>query len=490
MRTATKTQLQLGELEIANIHIDPRSRDDIPQLLKGLQYLYSDDKLREAIFQILEKLTPPKVSTELGRPGMMWWKILVMGSLRLNLNCDYDRLQELVNHHNTIRQMLGHGFTDDDKTYSLQTLKDNVQLFTPEILDEINQVVVGAGLKLKKKGSLAARCDSFVVKTDVHYPTDINLLFDAMRKILALTADYAQMNKLSGWRQSNFNIRQIKRAYRAVQQMKRSSSKDEAKQQKQQQAIIHAHQDYSELARQFMVKSQTTLAANVADINLASAVKALEIQAFIDHAERQIDQIERRIIRGKKIPHDEKVFSLFQPHTEWINKGKAGVPVELGLRVCLVEETEGYILHHHVMQKETDNQIAIDIISEAQARYPTLTACSFDKGFHSPENQIELAKKLDQLVLPKKGRCNQQEKAVESREAFKAARRKHSAVESGINALEVHGLDKCLDHGITGYRRYIALAIVARNIQKLGSELIKKTRKQEKRRRDSKKRAA
>jgi len=210
------------------------------------------------------------------------------------------------------------------------------------------------------------------------------------------------MNTLSGWRQSKFNIRQIKRAYRAVQQMKRSSSKDEAKKQKQQQAIIHAHQEYIELARQFMVKSQITLAADVADINLASVVKALEIQAFIDHAERQIDQIERRIIRGKKIPHDEKVFSLFQPHTEWINKGKAGVPVELGLRVCLVEETEGYILHHRVMQKEADNQIAIDIISEAQVRYPTLTACSFDKGFHSPENQIELAKKLDQLVSQKR----------------------------------------------------------------------------------------
>lgn len=490
MRTATKTQLQLGELDIANIHIDPRSRDDIPQLLRGLQYLYSDDKLREAIFQILEKLTPQKVSTELGRPGMTWWKILVMGTLRLNLNCDYDRLQELVNHHNTIRQMLGHGFTDDDKTYSLQTLKDNVQLFTPEILDEINQVVVGAGLKLKKKDSLAARCDSFVVKTDVHYPTDINLLFDAMRKTLTLTADYAQMNTLGGWRQSKFNIRQIKRAYRAAQQMKRSSSKDEAKKQKQQKAIIQAHQDYIELARQFMVKSQATLATDIGDINLASVVKSLEIQAFIGHAERQIDHIERRIIQGKKIPHDEKVFSLFQPHTEWINKGKAGVPVELGLRVCILEDTLGYILHHRVMQKEADNQIAIDIIGEAQARYPMLTACSFDKGFHSPENQRALAKKLDQVTLPKKGRRNQQEQAVEFSDAFKAAKRKHSAVESGINALEVHGLDKCLDHGITGFRRYIALAIVARNIQKLGSELIKKTRKQEKRRRDREKRAA
>ena len=87
----------------------------------------------------------------MGRPGIALWKVFVMGSLRLNLNCDYDRLQELVNNHKTIRQMLGYGFTDDDRTYHLQTLKDNVQLFTPEILDEINQVVVQAGHQLKKK---------------------------------------------------------------------------------------------------------------------------------------------------------------------------------------------------------------------------------------------------------------------------------------------------------------------------------------------------
>ena len=151
MRSASKLQMQLGEIDIANIRLDHRSRDDSPQLLRGLQYLYTDKKLRAEIFEILAKLTPKTVTPELGRPGMALWKIFVMGSLRLNLNCDYDRLQELVNNHKTIRQMLGHGFTDDELTYHLQTLKDNVQLFTPEILDEINQVVVQAGHKLKKK---------------------------------------------------------------------------------------------------------------------------------------------------------------------------------------------------------------------------------------------------------------------------------------------------------------------------------------------------
>ena len=93
-------------------------------------------------------------------------------------------------------------------------------------------------------------------------------------------------------------------------------------------------------------------------------------------------------------------------------------------------------------------------------------------------------------MLPKKGRCNKKEKERESSEAFRTNKRKHSAVESGINALEVHGLDTCPDHGITGFKRYIALAVVARNVQKLGSQLINITRKHEKRIRDRDKLAA
>ncbi len=79
------------------------------------------------------------------------------------------------------------------------------------------------------------------------------------------------------------------------------------------------------------------------------------------------------------------------------------------LKVCIVEDTDGYLLHHRVMQQQSDHQIAIDLVAEAQARYPALRVCSFDKGFHSPGNQVELAKRLDRAVLPKKGRCTKTE---------------------------------------------------------------------------------
>jgi len=140
----------------------------------------------------------------------------------------------------------------------------------------------------------------------------------------------------------------------------------------------------------------------------------ISMTAYLNHANRQIDQIRRRVLQGETIPHSEKVFSILQPHTEWISKGNAGVPVELGLRVCVVEDQDRFILHHQVMEKTTDDQIAVALVEQTQARFPALKAMSFDKGFHSPSNLIELKQHLDNVILPKKGRLSEADKARES----------------------------------------------------------------------------
>jgi hypothetical protein len=311
-----------------------------------------------------------------------------------------------------------------------------------------------------------------VAETHVHYPTDINLLWDAVRKVVVLTARLSNEYELTLWRQSKFNLRQLKKDYRKAQKVKHSTSKNQAKQIIQQQAIIQTHQDYLQRAKELVSKAKYTLTLDILK-NPLTPVQIQEIQGFIAHAMRQIEQIDRRVIKGEKIPHAEKVFSIFQEHTEWVSKGKAGVPVELGLKVCVLEDQFGFILHHRVMQNETDDQITVSMVTEAQSRFADLTSCSFDKGFHSVANQQDLKKHLKLVVLPKKGRLNQQEKEHEYSAEFQAARRKHSAVESAINALEVHGLDVCRDHGIEGFKRYVSLAVVARNIQKLGAELRK-----------------
>lgn len=297
---------------------------------------------------------------------------------------------------------------------------------------------------------------------------------------MTLIASMSQKEGLTEWRQSEFNLRQIKKCYRKVQKIKHSTSKDESKQEAQQEAVIEAHEVYLLRAEELILKTKQTLTKCRLSSELAT-LKKIQIKDFIVHAERQIDQIERRVIQGKKIPHEEKVFSLFEGHTEWISKGKAGVPVELGLRVCILEDQHGFILHHRVMEKETDDKIAVSMVTDAQKSFPDLNTCSFDKGFHSRANQIDLKAHLELVVLPKKGRLNQEDKTREYSDDFQVERRQHSAVESGINALEVHGLDKCPDHGIDGFKRYVALAVLARNIQKLGTELRKQERKEEER---------
>lgn len=234
--------------------------------------------------------------------------------------------------------------------------------------------------------------------------------------------------------------------------------------------MIQAYQAYIDQAQCYLDKIQITL-SKLSATTPTEVLQKMEIESYLQHAKRQIDQIERRVIKGEIIPHAEKVFSLFEPHTEWISKGKAGVPVELGVKVCILEDQYQFILHHHVMEKQTDDQIAVAMVTEAKKRFPTLNACSFDKGFHSPANQTELAQQLDQVTLPRKGKLSKERKEVEQSDAFVKARRTHSAVESAINALEVHGLDKCPDHGIEGFKRYVALAIVARNIRRIGDIL-------------------
>jgi hypothetical protein len=315
---------------------------------------------------------------------------------------------------------------------------------------------------------IRGRCDSFVLKTNVHFPTDISLLFDATRVMIRICVKWDKQHALPGWRQHQHNLRQFKNVYRKLQKLKHSTSKNVNIKATKALEIKQAYQDYIDLAEFYLVRVKASILI-LKNAHKISEVLLTDLHTFSLHADRQIDQIKRRAIQDETIPHDEKVFSLFQPHTEWISKGKAGVPVELGLRVCIMEDSHGFILHSQVMQKTTDDKVAVPMVKATKAKFPSFNACSFDKGFHSPANQTDLKALIEQVVLPKKGKLSKANQECEYAPEFKQAKKQHSAVESAINALEVHGLDKCLDHGIDAFERYVGLAVLSRNIQKLGT---------------------
>ena len=270
---------------------------------------------------------------------------------------------------------------------------------------------------------------------------------------------------------------------RAAQNKKHSQAKTEEQKKKNEALIVKAHQEYLDVACHSLIKIRDTIATlkQRGNTRKPDMLKKLEIEGFMQHAIRQIDQTKRRVILGENIPHAEKVFSIFEPHTEWISKGKAGVPVELGVKVCILEDQHQFILRHQVMEKKTDDQVAVSMVADAKMRFQNLNACSIAKGFHTPENQIALREQLEQGVLPKKASYRNRPRLAAQTEAFLKARHAHSAVESAINALEVHGLDMCPDHGIDGFKRYVALAVVARNIHRIGDILWKQEKLREQR---------
>jgi hypothetical protein len=281
---------------------------------------------------------------------------------------------------------------------------------------------------------------------------------------MELTEELCMAYGISGWRQAQYNIRQIKNTYWKVYRAKRITSKDA------EQRIKEAHSYYVKRVEFYLNRVKESLCELSRQLlSLEDMVRMEEIERFICHAERQIDQIKRRVLMGEKIPHNEKVFSLFEPHTEWICKGKLGTPVELGVRVCIMEDRDQFILYHRTMSKETDEKITLLMTQETKKRYPNFESVSYDRGFYSGQNRESLAQELTSFALPKRGKLSANDKIIQSSDAYLEARYKHAAVESAINALDVHGLDRCSDHGIKGLKRYVALAIVARNIQRLGA---------------------
>ena len=464
MRKLRNRQLERGEIRIEDIKLNRKSRDDVPALLFGLQYLYSQKALRDRLFAIMNEYIRPGVSKKVGRPGMAMWNILVMGVVKQGLGCNFDQLHELVNEHKTIRKFLGH-VSDDDYQYHYQTLVDNVSLLTPKLLGKVSLLIVQAGHKVvgKKPGApLRGRCDSFVVETNVHYPTDVRLLWDAIRCMLRCAGRAASTHDVSGFRQWVHLQESFKKRFNKVRRAKRASPKH-----------IKA---YLKACAELIGRVEALLVELVAKGE--PRWKINKIAYFLKHAVQQINQIDRRLLKGETIPHNEKVFSIFEPHTRWISKGKAGRPVELGVPVCIIECQYRFILHYEIMWEGSDVDFAVPMVVTTKELFPDFCAASFDRGFHSQANRARLDEQLVDNVLPKKGYLSKADQEREQGETFAAMRRQHPAVESAINNLEHRGLDRVRSKGSEGFARTVALAVVSLNVHRLGRLLRQQARDQ------------
>jgi len=312
---------------------------------------------------------------------------------------------------------------------------------------------------------LYLKTDSFVVESNVHFPTDYNLLWDSARKCLDVAGKF--LNKypeVPGWRKIRDWHNQMKSMMRTVG--KTSSSGGKGKEQRVKQAT-HAYLRKAQALLDKLEVSKTSFPIT----DGADLVIMLELERFMELMNKHVDLLERRVIKGEEIPHEEKIFSIFEEYTEWITKGKLRPNVELGKKVAITTDQYNLIVDYRVMDHQSDSGIVKPLAECLISTFP-VKSWSFDKGFWHKENKELLKEHVEKVIMPKKGKCNKQEQAEEGQRYFKLLRNKHSAVESNINELECRGLDRCPDRGYPNFKRYIGLAVAAYNLRRIGQKLI------------------
>ncbi|NIW00271.1 ISNCY family transposase [Candidatus Saccharibacteria bacterium] len=445
--------------------------------MRTLQYIYTTPELNKKVFDILEEKITLDINPATGRPGMTLWEILVFGAIRLAREADYDHIHFVANFNGLIRQLVGisdFGKNEDDKkVYPLQTLKDNIGLLDEETLDKINEIVVKCGHSLKKKDEkLNVKIDTYVLETNVHFPTDINLLWDAGRKCIELIAHIIKDSKdACGWRKHRVWRKRLKAAYHKAAKRTVGAGRRTTK-------GLQAATEYLSIAEDLSNKIKKTrdMLNALASKKVAKINRLCELDYYEEHLDKHIELVRRRLILGQTIPHEEKVFSLFEPHTQWIKKGKAGNKVELGLPLAVASDQYGFLLSHRIMIKEQDVDIAIPFTEALVKKYDNIGSISFDKGCWSPTNHDAISEIVPLAIMPKKGKLNQEEHEREHAREFKALRNAHAAVESDINCLEHHGLNRCPDKGLPNFKRYTAFGILAYNLHRLGNILLEQER--------------
>lgn len=468
MRKAFSEQGRLDCRPVAAVALNLNCRDEIIPVLRALQQIYSRPDLRDSILELMAADVNRDARDDVGREGMDYWQILVLAAVRLGCNLDYDKLQDLAEQHRALRQIMGLGDWDERSDFGWRRIRDNVCLLQPATIEKISHLVVAEGHALAPEAVKRVRVDSFVMETNIHWPSESTLICDGLRKLVPWCVSLAKALGVGGWRQAAHLFRQVKgRSQRIARIAARKGPKYLERLKSEYRELLKVSGKLTSRVSQLLTAAKAS--------SLAASERVQQIRVFLERTEQVRDTARRRVLQGEQVPNADKLFSLFEPHTQLYKRGKAGQPVQFGRLALLYEDGAGFITHWYLLEREEqDRDVVVPQTRRVQERLQgAIEEASFDRGFHSPENQCELAKIIARPCLPKPGAKQAAAQAAEATVSFRAARQRHPGVESAIGALQAgNGLERSRDRSELGCARYLALGILGRNLHTLGKLLI------------------
>jgi len=317
--------------------------------------------------------------------------------------------------------------------------------------------VLGKYARVEKKISgESLRVDSTVYETNVHYPTDSSLLWDGFRVLSRVLGVIQQEHRELGLAH-RYHTRKIKKLAQSIARNAKSTSKS---------------------TRRMVKRWYRTLIERVGWIvGISKAVRALagpyifetfELEHYEKLVERVIDQARRRVFEGEAVPADEKLYSLFEEHTELLIRGKAGKPVEFGHKIVIAQTGEKFITHYQALPKRQEDTELLPATLEAHRKLfgtgPSVLAA--DKGFYEDGEQLAaLEDEIETVSICKKGRLTEAQHAREHTDEFQDGQRFRSGIEGSISVLKrAFRLKRCLFKGFKHFAASVGCAVFCHNI--------------------------
>ncbi len=467
MTRLAEPQISFADLEFLTQGID------LDPILKGIShFLDHHPKIVKLVGKDLERGVK---KPDMGRCGITAPQVLRSLILMRVKNWDYRELRERIADGYTLRQFA--------RFYSQRVPKHDAfnRAFIklqPATLRAINDLIVAAAVELGVEDGKKLRVDTTVSETDIHYPTDSTLLWDIVRVITRLIGRLGEVVPKGIVSFTN----RTRAARRRMQEIERMTARQRHDRQRgKYRDLIRVTEQVVRNARRVLEKTQDPCALDPMDDIVIG-----ELRRKIDHygelGDRVIDQARRRVLEGAQVPNDEKIYSIFETHTDLIQRGKVTKPIEFGHKIFLAESARGLITQYCVLEGNPADQTHVKPSVERHKKsfgfVPHLY--SSDRGFFSQDNIVQCQGAGVKLVcIPQRGgKKTSQREAFEKSPAFKKGQRFRAGIEGRISVLfRGRGMKRCLTEGPQRFEVLIGAAVLANNLMAIAYRLNEKQKR-------------
>jgi len=363
------------------------------------------------------------------------------------------------------------------------TLLRWAQTLQPETLHRLNDRAAKLAAEARVTRGRKLRVDGTVVETTIHHPTDSGLLGDGVRVLTRLIkraqplVGAALADRRDAFRDRS---RTMRRALRALHRLvRRTGETVEAEQRQLYARLIQTTEQVVEQAQQVRAALATRrLRSGASEQDRLQRLRQA-VERFVPLVEQVIRQARARVLEGGKIPAQEKIVSLFEPHTRILQRRKTGVPIEFGRHVVLDEVEGGLVTRYHLLpagaSEHGELPTAVAHHQQVFGHPPDLVAG--DRGFHLPPVQAATLQQagVKHMIVPWQGPASAERLALEHSRAWRRRYRWRAGIEGRIHSLRRdYGLKRCRDHGEVGMERCVGWGILASNLWHIGQACAKR----------------